>query len=59
MSERATCSNCGKRRVVAQFWHVGGTMLGLIFPSCRACLDAGWKPQEGRDYWKGEDSDEG
>jgi hypothetical protein len=50
MSERERCSGCDKRRVVARWFHVGGVVMGLLFPVCRQCLKDGWEPQLGRDY---------
>lgn len=48
--EREYCASCDKRRVVSQWHHVGGVVMGLLFPVCQECAIAGWKPQEGRDY---------
>jgi hypothetical protein len=47
---RGMCSSCDKRRQIVANFHVGSVVLGLLFPVCRQCRDAGWKPQEGRDY---------
>jgi hypothetical protein len=50
VSERERCASCDKRRVVAQWFHAGGVVMGLLFPCCRECLKNGWKPELGRDY---------